>query len=38
MAHDCLECGELCYCDMEDTMMPTPLSCSHQCDHEHDDD
>jgi hypothetical protein len=39
MAHECPECGMMCYCDMEDTMLPlTPADCGHECDEEFDDD
>jgi hypothetical protein len=28
MAHDCLDCGQMCYCDVEDTYLE---SLSHWC-------
>lgn len=35
MAHTCMDCGQECYCDMEDHHQDTPSDCTHQCD---DDD
>ena len=32
MAHECPECGQYCYCDIEDHDQPAPDDCS--CDHE----
>ena len=31
MAHNCPECEELCYCDMEDHYQQAPDDCSHEC-------
>jgi len=32
MSHDCPECGELCYCDDEDTFLEeAPEDCYHDC-------
>lgn len=32
MAHDCPECGELCYCDLDDVFFEDSLEeCIHQC-------
>lgn len=39
MAHECPDCGQQCYCDMDDTGgMPVPDEhiLDHEC--EHDDD
>lgn len=36
MAHTCMDCGQECYCDMEDHHQPTPSDCSHQCDDDDD--
>lgn len=38
MAHDCPECGELCYCDIEDHMNEAPDDCCHTCAPEDDAD
>lgn len=39
MAHDCPECGCLCYCDLEDAMSSiAPADCSHECEEENEDD
>lgn len=35
MAHDCPDCGRLCYCDVEDTFIEeAPSDCAHwrECD------
>lgn len=32
MAHECPDCGEICYCDGEDHLQDVSLHCSHQCD------
>lgn len=32
MCHDCPECGELCYCDMEDHFQDAPDDCGHERD------
>lgn len=40
MAHECPECGQVCYCDGEDTWMDTwatAAECIHVCGPEHDD-
>jgi hypothetical protein len=29
MAHDCPDCGDLCYCDMDDTFMEENMDCTH---------
>ncbi len=34
--HDCPECDEVCYCDMEDHEQDAPDDCSHECD-DHDE-
>lgn len=31
MAHECIDCGQQCYCDGEDHGQPTPIDCNH-CD------
>ena len=31
MAHECPECGQECYCDMEDHWQEAPDDCSHEC-------
>jgi hypothetical protein len=32
MAHECWECAEVCYCDMDDTWgLPQPKDCDHVC-------
>jgi hypothetical protein len=37
--HTCIECGSVCYCDMEDHENPMPADCSHVCDdYDSDDD
>ena len=36
--HTCDECGQACYCDMDDIPMPVDLEeCDHEC-QEFDDD
>lgn len=33
MAHECPDCGQQCYCDGEDTYIPTSADqCDHMCD------
>jgi hypothetical protein len=34
MAHDCPDCGELCYCDGEDHGQEAPDDCEHACEPE----
>ncbi len=29
MSHNCPECGELCYCDIEDAFTDNNLGCLH---------
>jgi hypothetical protein len=29
MAHECEECGQMCFCDGEDHGMPQPNDCRH---------
>lgn len=29
--HECWECGGMCVCDMDDTMMDAPKNCRHRC-------
>lgn len=36
MAHECLECGQACYCDLDDTWMECPADCHHDCEPEPD--
>jgi len=31
MAHECPDCGQECYCDMEDHGQEAPGDCSHVC-------
>lgn len=38
MSHECPECGQTCYCDMEDHDQEAPDDCSHECPPEDDDD
>lgn len=38
MAHECPDCGQLCYCDMEDHEQPAPDDCCHACAEETDED
>jgi len=38
MAHNCPYCDDLCYCDIEDTMLEAPDDCSHVCNEEREDD
>jgi hypothetical protein len=39
MAHSCPECGDLCYCDLDDVDMQEPLEeCVHECGPESDFD
>lgn len=37
MAHNCPECGEQCWCDMEDHYNPLPGDCVHDCEPEDED-
>ena len=32
MAHECPECGQACYCDIEDTWWDDVDECFHDCD------
>ena len=34
MAHECEECGMMCYCDGEDTVLEQPDDCVHWERHE----
>jgi hypothetical protein len=36
MCHECPECGELCYCDLEDHESEAPDDCLHVCADEDD--
>jgi hypothetical protein len=36
MAHEGPDCGQVCYCDMEDHEQPAPDDCLHVCDGEED--
>lgn len=38
MAHSCPECGQACYCDLEDTWWDDPDDCVHECGPEIEDD
>lgn len=38
MSHECPECGQTCYCDMEDHDQPTPDDCTHECPPEDDEE
>lgn len=29
--HECPMCGEVCYCDLEDSLLPVPDECTHIC-------
>lgn len=32
MAHECWECDEVCFCDIDDTWgLPQPKDCRHVC-------
>lgn len=37
MAHTCDDCGQVCYCDSDDTFVPT-ANCLHECAPEDMDD
>jgi hypothetical protein len=37
VSHECEECGQHCYCDMEDHDQPQPADCTHVCDDMDDD-
>lgn len=32
MSHECEECGQWCFCDLDDTALPQPSDCRHACD------
>lgn len=36
--HECPECGQVCYCDMEDHDQPAPPDCKHECEEDDDED
>lgn len=38
MAHECPDCGALCYCDIEDAEMEAPEDCGHVCQDNDDND
>lgn len=39
MCHECPECGQMCYCDQDDTFMESGADeCEHECNPDHDDD
>ena len=39
MAHECPECGETCYCDLEDhDTGEAPIDCAHGCNYENEED
>lgn len=39
MAHECPECAQVCFCDMDDTWFEDPKGgCRHDCDDNFDDD
>ena len=38
MAHDCPECGQLCYCDLEDAWSSYNANCTHWASEECVDD
>lgn len=38
MAHDCPECGEVCFCDGDDTWFDDADDCTHNCEPEEGDD
>ncbi len=31
MSHACVDCGMVCYCDMEDHEQDQPDDCTHEC-------
>ena len=35
--HDCPNCGQACYCDIDDCPMPTPDDCRHECQEQMDE-
>lgn len=37
MAHECPNCGQLCYCDLEDHESEAPDDCVHDCEEDEDD-
>jgi len=37
MAHECPECGQACYCDMEDVWWDDYEDCEHECDEDDED-
>jgi hypothetical protein len=39
MAHTCEDCGQLCYCDIDDMEFDeAPIDCCHRCPPERDED
>lgn len=40
LGHSCPDCGQACYCDIEDTLWDDPEECCHDCgpEFEGDDD
>jgi hypothetical protein len=36
--HECPECGEACYCDLEDHESEAPDDCAHRCSEDPDGD
>jgi len=37
MAHECPDCGQACYCDMEDVWLDDYDDCEHDCEEEGED-
>jgi hypothetical protein len=38
MSHACPECGQQCYCDLEDHDSEAPDDCCHDCDLDDDEE
>lgn len=38
MSHECINCGMVCYCDMDDIDWLMPDDCTHQCEHDEFDE